>query len=101
VPTVVGVGCAGSGGVEPLPGTMQGLSASMGLAAHPDSLHEPRRGGVVSGAVRRDATRAELGEAEPEELADGLGGVAGVGMVGWSTQPRSTWAPFACGATSG
>ena len=61
---------------------MQGLRDGVGLAAHPDAFHEPPRGGVVGEAVRGDAAQAELGEAEPDELADGFGGVAVAGVVG-------------------
>src|SRR4029079_4321216 len=46
------------------------------LAAHADPLHDPDRRRVTGVALREDRLQPQLLEAEPQQLARGLGGVA-------------------------
>ena len=86
--------------VEPLARPVQRLLQGVDLAPHPDPLHEAPRRLVVGEAVGGDPPQPELVEAEPQQLAHGLGGVAVAGWSGWSTQPSSACTPRACSLTS-
>jgi hypothetical protein len=52
------------------------------LAPHPDALHQPPRHLVVGEAAGRDPAQAEVLEADPDQLAHRLGGVAAAAVVG-------------------
>jgi len=61
---------------------VQRLVQGVDLAPHPDPLHEAPRRLVVGEAVGRDPPQVQLVEAEPQQLAHGLGGVPVPGLVG-------------------
>ena len=87
--------------VEPLARPVQRLAQGVDLAPHPDPLHQAPRRLVVREAVGGDPPQPELVEAQPQQLAHGLGGVAvaACGRGGAPSRARPA-PPRACSLTS-